>query len=79
MATKRKMGNKDVRLYCVCKKMFEDSDEMIGCDMCDEWYHLTCMGVTVQEAAEDKWFCNECVKIMLYNPSLSTKGIGTAD
>ena len=36
----------DVELisYCLCK-IKNDNTGMIGCDFCDEWYHLRCLTI----------------------------------
>jgi DNA-binding transcriptional regulator YhcF (GntR family) len=35
---------------------------MVQCDMCDEWYHLECVGLTEAQAQQiDKYFCAQCV------------------
>lgn len=34
---------------------------MIGCDLCSNWFHVKCIGLTeVQAKAMDKYVCNEC-------------------
>ena len=42
----------------------EDPDGItwIGCDACDEWYHLKCAGLKKIPAEEDPWFCPPCVR-----------------
>ncbi len=32
-----------LRVYCLCRLQYDG--EMIGCDTCEEWYHLSCMGI----------------------------------
>lgn len=49
--------------YCICNQIaFGD---MVACD-CDgcavEWYHYSCVGVTV--APEGKWYCPQCILTM---------------
>ena len=39
----------DLKQYCVCKKMYSDRF-MIQCDYCDEWYHGSCVNITVTDA-----------------------------
>ncbi|GFO07408.1 transcription initiation factor tfiid subunit 3 [Plakobranchus ocellatus] len=42
-----------------CKKP-DDGSEMVGCDMCDNWYHWPCVGIT-KEPEEPQWFCPKCL------------------
>ncbi|KAF4692497.1 nuA3 HAT complex component nto1 [Perkinsus olseni] len=37
-----------------------DPGQLIGCDECDEWYHMACVGLI--SAPEGKWFCPNCSK-----------------
>ncbi|RUS86219.1 hypothetical protein EGW08_006014 [Elysia chlorotica] len=43
-----------------CKKP-DDGSEMIGCDMCDNWYHWPCVGITKEPPEEQQWFCPRCI------------------
>jgi hypothetical protein len=39
----------------------EDGSFMVGCDVCDNWYHGDCVGVSKDEAATmDNWTCPRC-------------------
>jgi hypothetical protein len=33
-------------LFCVCQQPFNVDTAMIECDLCNEWYHLKCVGLT---------------------------------
>lgn len=48
-----------VKCYCFCRLGFHG--EMIGCDKCNEWYHLSCINIS-QQAAEktDSYVCIRC-------------------
>lgn len=49
------------KLYCVCKKPYDPSKFMIGCDLCSNWFHVKCIGLTeLQAKAMDKYVCGEC-------------------
>lgn len=51
------------KLYCICKKPYDPSKFMIGCDLCSNWFHVKCIGLTeIQAKAMDKYVCNECRK-----------------
>ncbi|KAL1924863.1 uncharacterized protein VTP21DRAFT_4517 [Calcarisporiella thermophila] len=34
------------RPYCLCRTTYDSSREMIGCDTCQEWYHMECVNIT---------------------------------
>ena len=56
-------ATKDKKLYCICRQVYDPAKPMVGCDKCDEWYHLSCIGWTVHMVAElgDKPFaCHVC-------------------
>ena len=67
-----KKKQKDVTLYCLCRE--PERPGMIGCDFCDEWYHISCLNLKKEDAKQltkCKW---ECPKCELANKK-STKGI----
>lgn len=51
-------------LYCICQQTFDHSlGEMAACDICDGWFHLSCVGQDQHDAAyfEDKeFYCPRC-------------------
>lgn len=50
----------DSEEYCFCKKPW-NGRFMIQCDYCDEWYHGSCVNVTVTDALSiDKYKCKAC-------------------
>lgn len=47
-------------VYCICRRG-DLGKWMIGCDGCDEWYHGSCVNVSVHdEELVDKFFCPRC-------------------
>ncbi|XP_078510455.1 nucleosome-remodeling factor subunit BPTF isoform X2 [Lissotriton helveticus] len=51
----------DTKLYCVCKTPYDESKFYIGCDLCTNWYHGDCVGITEKEAKKlDVYICNDC-------------------
>lgn len=44
---------------CPSCKQPDDGSPMIGCDICEEWYHWVCVGIKV-DPEEDSWFCPKC-------------------
>lgn len=45
---------------CPACKRQDDGSPMVGCDICDDWYHWECIGIN-KEPEEDSWYCNKCV------------------
>lgn len=36
---------------------------MIGCDVCEDWFHGRCVGITKSKGTKlDKWICPNCKK-----------------
>jgi hypothetical protein len=50
-------------LYCSCRTFWEPDDEtaeeLVGCDECYEWFHLTCEG-RQDQALPESYICNSC-------------------
>ena len=46
-----------INLFCNCN-MPESWDDMIQCDLCHEWLHMTCEGI--QTTPTDEWLCSVC-------------------
>jgi len=47
-------------IYCICRSSRED-EEMVACDSCDEWFHISCLGLKRVPKSKN-WFCKECKK-----------------
>ncbi|KAG7485284.1 nucleosome-remodeling factor subunit BPTF isoform X1 [Solea senegalensis] len=59
--TSSKESKKDTKLYCVCKTPYDETKFYIGCDLCTNWYHGDCVGITEKEAKKmDDYICVEC-------------------
>ncbi|VUZ52375.1 unnamed protein product [Hymenolepis diminuta] len=55
----------DGKLYCLCRKPHNPNEAYIGCDLCQDWFHFTCVGLnpdTPPEEIGDSWLCSECRK-----------------
>ena len=47
-------------LFCFCRLPNDKSKAMICCDVCQQWYHASCVGLNPEELAVlDKWFCEQ--------------------
>ncbi|XP_056608103.1 nucleosome-remodeling factor subunit BPTF [Triplophysa dalaica] len=61
ISTTSKDSKRDIKLYCVCKTPYDESKFYIGCDLCSNWYHGECVGITEKEAKKmDDYICAEC-------------------
>ncbi|XP_056018158.1 nucleosome-remodeling factor subunit BPTF-like isoform X3 [Ostrea edulis] len=55
--------NPKSRLYCVCKQPYDDSKFYIGCDLCSNWFHGSCVNISEDMAKRiDSYVCEECKK-----------------
>ena len=53
--------NEPVKLYCLCRE--PERPGMIGCDYCEEWYHISCLNLKKEDAKQltkCKWQCPKC-------------------
>lgn len=47
---------------CPACTMQDDGSAMIGCDMCDDWYHWVCVGIKEEPSEDEPWYCPKCKK-----------------
>ncbi|XP_050394423.2 nucleosome-remodeling factor subunit BPTF [Patella vulgata] len=58
-----KAFNPKERLYCICKTPYDDTKFYIGCDLCSNWFHGSCVGITEDQAnIIDSYMCTDCRK-----------------
>ena len=56
----------DVKLYCVCRQAYDDDRLMMACDVCDEWFHASCMRVAEHDVELiDTFVCAPCASLSL--------------
>ena len=49
-------------LYCICHTPYDKNQSYIGCDQCDNWYHLSCVNMNEYDAEHSETYvCNHCV------------------
>lgn len=48
-----------VQLYCICQMPEEYDEEMISCDVCQEWFHTSCVRIDAKKPPQ-KWKCYRC-------------------
>ncbi|EQC41255.1 hypothetical protein SDRG_01230 [Saprolegnia diclina VS20] len=45
--------------YCICRQPYDGL--MIGCDLCDDWFHDTCIGLSKEKAEKvEDYVCPSC-------------------
>ncbi|XP_028850404.1 LOW QUALITY PROTEIN: histone lysine demethylase PHF8 [Denticeps clupeoides] len=50
-----------VPVYCLCRLPYDVTRFMIECDVCQDWFHGSCVGVEEDKAAEiDLYHCPNC-------------------
>lgn len=55
-----KSGILNVRLYCICKLPAEYDSNMIECDICQQWFHCSCVKISNSQQPPKHWECPEC-------------------
>ena len=48
-------------VFCICRLPDTTGDDMVLCDDCQEWFHLSCLNWTESPSTE-KWFCSNCLR-----------------
>ena len=49
------------KTYCLCKTIVAEGN-MVGCDMCDDWFHPSCVKLTKLPNSK-VWYCPDCRKL----------------
>ncbi|VVC31946.1 Hypothetical protein CINCED_3A007015 [Cinara cedri] len=53
--------SKKEKIMCMCRTPYDSSKFYVGCDMCHNWFHGSCVNITVQMSKRiSEWFCPEC-------------------
>ena len=45
----KKKQKADATLYCVCRQTYEDERFMIQCNVCSDWFHGDCVGISEKQ------------------------------
>ena len=56
----RSIKSHSENIYCYCRLPNDPSKEMIRCDACYKWFHITCIEGPCDTS--DKWLCLDCEK-----------------
>lgn len=63
MKKKRKRNNSEKKLYCVCRTPYDNTKFYVGCDVCSNWFHGDCVGITeVMSQKMSEFVCDGCRK-----------------
>jgi len=50
-------------VYCKCEMPYNPDDLMVQCEGCKDWFHPSCMGMTIEQAKKiDHYMCSDCAK-----------------
>ncbi|KAJ1519876.1 hypothetical protein ONE63_004117 [Megalurothrips usitatus] len=49
------------KLYCLCRTPYDDTKFYVGCDLCNNWFHGDCVGITEEMSKTmSEFVCTEC-------------------
>lgn len=58
---KQTLSNKKKKLFCLCRTPYDDTKFYVGCDLCNNWFHGECVGITENASkALSEFICGEC-------------------
>ncbi|XP_031800560.1 histone lysine demethylase PHF8-like [Sarcophilus harrisii] len=61
-----------IPVYCLCQSPYDANHFMIECDLCQQWFHGSCVGVEEEKAIDiDVYHCPKCE--ILHGPSIMKK------
>uniref|UniRef100_A0A673IUS2 Histone lysine demethylase PHF8-like n=1 Tax=Sinocyclocheilus rhinocerous TaxID=307959 RepID=A0A673IUS2_9TELE len=64
-----------VPVYCLCRLPYDVTRFMIECDVCQDWFHGSCVGVEEDKAADiDLYHCPNCQ--VTHGPSVMSRDSG---
>ncbi|KAG8083736.1 hypothetical protein GUJ93_ZPchr0016g2631 [Zizania palustris] len=47
--------------FCKCEMPYNPDDLMIQCEECSDWFHPSCIGMTIKNAKKlEHFFCQSC-------------------
>ena len=57
----RCLRHRSKSMYCMCREEYENTEFMIGCDRCENWYHGKCVNLSPEAAGEiSSYICPPC-------------------
>ena len=54
-----------IKLYCTCRMLYLEGENMAYCPKCHEWYHGSCEQIPtlVFSNIAEKYICSKCVTL----------------
>ncbi|KAJ8968859.1 hypothetical protein NQ317_016782 [Molorchus minor] len=57
----QKANLKREKLYCLCRTPYDETKFYVGCDLCNNWFHGDCVGITEESSKTlTEFICSEC-------------------
>lgn len=54
-------GLRKEKVYCICRTPYDETKFYVGCDLCNNWFHGDCVGITEESSKTmTEFVCNEC-------------------
>ncbi|KAL3268250.1 hypothetical protein HHI36_007374 [Cryptolaemus montrouzieri] len=54
-------SSKREKLYCLCRTPYDETKFYVGCDLCNNWFHGDCVGITEESSKTlSEFICQEC-------------------
>ncbi|KAG7170458.1 Nucleosome-remodeling factor subunit NURF301-like [Homarus americanus] len=64
--TKKSTKNKNKKIVCICRTLFDDTKFYVGCDLCGNWFHGDCVGITeAMSRSLTEFVCDDCANAKL--------------
>lgn len=52
---------KKEKVYCICRTPYDETKFYVGCDLCNNWFHGDCVGITEESSKTlTEFVCVEC-------------------
>ncbi|XP_066966214.1 nucleosome-remodeling factor subunit NURF301 isoform X1 [Macrobrachium rosenbergii] len=65
-STKKTSKNKNKKIVCICRTPFDDTKFYVGCDLCGNWFHGDCVGITeAMSRSMTEYVCDDCANAKL--------------
>ncbi|KAI8580740.1 hypothetical protein K450DRAFT_235743 [Umbelopsis ramanniana AG] len=48
--------------YCICRGGYNGKEFMVACDLCHEWFHGRCIGIS-EKNVPDHYYCDNCQQV----------------